>query len=400
MNATARPSIWTILALAPAIAWVVVWLIGPNASSATVAMDIPFGHDLGIVWHALALIGPILALALTARGLGHSVKEEHHTGTAEWVAMGAGSAVLLALVSSADLPDREEEPSAAVVEERDLSTGTHVVLLGTGTPNPDPDASGPATAIVVDGKAYLVDAGPGVVRRAAAAAIRYESAALRISNLDIAFLTHLHSDHTVGLPDLIHTPWVAGREAPLRLFGPDGTVEMAEHLTAAYAADIRNRLDGLEPATSDGWRVDATDLDEGVVYEDDRVRVTAFRVPHTGWEEAFGYRFDTDDRSIVISGDTAPSDAVVDACDGCDVLVHEVYSAVRFQSRPEIWRAYHAQSHTSTVELAELAARASPGLLVLYHLIPWGATPEEMLEEIRAAGYEGPVAFGRDLEAY
>ncbi|MDX1396256.1 MAG: MBL fold metallo-hydrolase [Gemmatimonadota bacterium] len=401
-----------VLALAPAIAWVIVWLIGPNASSAVVAMDIPFGRDLGMVWRAISLIGPILGLALTVRGLRHSFAEEHHTGTAEWVALGAGSTVLLALVSSADLP-RGEEPGEAMVRARseaialaaegpgvDLSIGTHVVLLGTGTPNADPDASGPATAVVVDGKAYIVDTGPGVVRRAAAAAERFESAALRPPNLDIAFLTHLHSDHTVGLPDLVFTTWVLEREVPFRLYGPDGTEEMAEHLTAAFGADIEMRLSGREPATPDGWRIDASDVDAGVVYEDERVRVTAADVPHTGWPEAFAYRFDTADRSIVISGDGTPSDAVVELCSGCDVLVHEVYSAERFLTRPDVWQTYHAQSHTSTTELAELANRAAPGILVLYHQLGWGATPQEMLAEVRAAGYDGPLAYGRDLDSY
>jgi ribonuclease BN (tRNA processing enzyme) len=398
-----------VLSLAPAVAWVIVWLIGPNASSAVVSMDMPFGRDLGMAWRALALIGPILSLALTARGLGHSVKVEHHTGTAEWIGLGAGSAVLLALVSSADLPRRGEEPGVAVAEARtsasevpdvDLSVGTHVVLLGTGTPNAEPESSGPASAIVVDGKAYLVDAGAGVVRRAAAAGMRLESSALEAANLDIGFLTHLHSDHTVGLPDLVYSSWVLEREVPFRLFGPDGTEDMALHLDAAYRKDIELRLAGREPATPDGWRIEATDADEGVVYEDDRVRVTAFRVPHTGWDEAFAYRFETADRSIVISGDGTPSDAVVDACDGCDVLIHEVYSAATWEARPQVWKDYHRQSHTSTVELADVANRARPGILVLHHQLHWGATPQEMVEEIRAAGYEGPLAYGRDLDVF
>ena len=282
----------------------------------------------------------------------------------------------------------------------DLDRGTHVVLLGTGTPNADPERSGPSTAILVDGHAYLVDAGPGVVRRAAAAAARYGADALLAASLDIAFLTHLHSDHTVGLPDLIHTPWVLEREGPLQLFGPDGTAEMARHLTAAWAADIENRTTGRQPFTESGWQVEATDADEGLVYEDDRVRVTAFRVPHAGWAEAFAYRFETADRVIVVSGDTAPTKTIVDACDGCDVLVHEVYSAAAFATRPPEWRAYHAQAHTSSVELADLASRAHPGLLVLTHQLLWGVTPDDLVGEIRAVGYDGPLAFGRDLDVY
>ncbi|WP_420461769.1 MBL fold metallo-hydrolase [Candidatus Palauibacter sp.] len=298
--------------------------------------------------------------------------------------------------------DGEAMPSAggAAARAADLSSGMHLVLLGTGTPNPEPAASGPATAVLVDGRAYLVDAGPGLVRRAAEAAERYGVDGLTAARLDIAFLTHLHSDHTVGLPDLIHTPWVAEREAPLKLFGPDGTAAMAMHLTAAWEADLENRLSGSQPATPDGWRVEAVDIDPGVIYEDDRVRVTAFAVPHTGWPEAYGYRFEGAGRSVVISGDTAPTEAIVEMCDGCDVLVHEVYSATTFRDRPPEWQAYHAQAHTSTVELADLATRARPGILVLHHQLGWGATPEEMVAEIRAAGYDGPLAYGRDLDVY
>ena len=296
----------------------------------------------------------------------------------------------------------ESTPSAegAAAGAADLSTGTHVVLLGTGTPNPEPAASGPATAVLVDGRAYIVDVGPGIVRRAAEAADRYGVEGLTAAQLDIAFLTHLHSDHTVGLPDLIHTTWVAERVAPLKLFGPDGTAAMATHLTAAWEADIENRLSGHQPATPDGWRIEAVEIEPGVIYEDERVRVTAFAVTHTGWPEAYGYRFDAAGRSVVISGDTAPTEAIVEMCAGCDVLVHEVYSATTFRDRPEEWQRYHAQAHTSTVELAELATRARPGILVLNHQLHWGATPDEMVAEIRGAGYDGPLAYGRDLDVY
>lgn len=276
--------------------------------------------------------------------------------------------------------------------------GTHVVLLGSGTPNADPDRSGTAIAIVVDGVAYLVDAGPGVVRRAAAAA-RNGVEALLPARLDIVFLTHLHSDHTVGLPDLILTPWVLEREAPLRVFGPEGTRDMAEHLLAAWRIDIESRSSGIHPATPEGHRVEAVDIAPGVVYRDERVTVTAFPVPHAGVTHAFGYRFDTADRSIVISGDTGPGDAVEKVCGGCDVLLHEVYSAEAFRRHLPEWQRYHSRAHTSTTELAELAARARPGLLVLYHALLWGVTPDALVEEV-ARGYDGAIVFGRDLEVF
>jgi ribonuclease BN (tRNA processing enzyme) len=279
------------------------------------------------------------------------------------------------------------------------TTGTRIVMLGTGTPNPDPDHMGPAVAVVVNGTAYLVDAGAGIMRRAEQAR-RNGVAALDAKVIGIVFLTHLHSDHTIGLPDVIHTGWVAGRKDPLRLFGPPGTAEMARHLTMAYGADIENRRTGLQPHTEQGWRVDATDVGAGVVYRDSNVTVTAFEVPHANWEHALGYRFDTRDRSIVFSGDTRPSDAVVTACHGCDVLVHEAYSMQGFNGRSADWQRYHADAHTSSAALAELATRARPKLLLLYHQMLWsGATEEDLLREIRA-GYGGLVVSARDLGIY
>ena len=277
---------------------------------------------------------------------------------------------------------------------------THLVILGTGNPNPDPERSGPSVAVIANGTAYLVDAGPGLMRRAASLSARFP--ALTAQRLGFLFLTHLHSDHTVGLPDLIHTGWVMGREAPLRIYGPPGIREMAEHLTEAYRADITNRTTGLQPHTREGWKLDARVVAGGEIYRDSNVTVTALPVHHDGWKEgtAFGYRFQTRDRVIVISGDATPSESLVQACSGCDVLVHEVYSTRGFATRTPEWQRYHADAHTSTRELAELAQRARPRLLVLYHQLYWGATDEDLIQEIRAAGYSGPVVSARDLGVY
>ena len=277
---------------------------------------------------------------------------------------------------------------------------TAVVMLGTGTPNADPERSGPAVAVVRGGRSYLVDAGPGVVRRAAAAAALHADSALQPRNLRTLFLTHLHSDHTVGLPDLILSAWTLERDVPLDVYGPPGTQAMVDHLLAAYAADIRNRIDGLEPANLTGYQVRVHEIAPGQVFDDGNVTVTAFAVPHGDWEVAFGYRFQSADRSIVISGDTRASDAVVNACDGCDLLVHEVYSAERFRTRPPAWQAYHAKAHTSTTELADVARRAAPKQLLLYHQLFWGTTDEGLIAETRAAGYKGPIRSAADLTRY
>ena len=286
---------------------------------------------------------------------------------------------------------------AAASSPRD-STVTQVVMLGTGTPNADPERSGPCVAVIVRGKAYLVDAGPGLVRRAAAAE-RNGVAALTPEKLGIVFITHLHSDHTVGLPDLILTPWVLERREPLEVYGPVGVRSMTDHLLAAYGEDIRMRIEGLEPDKTDGWQVHAHEIVAGPVYQDSNVKVTAFAVPHANWRHAFGYRFETPDRVIVISGDTRPSEAVVEACKGCDILVHEVYSADRFATRPPGWQRYHADAHTSTTELAALATRAKPRLLVLYHQLFWGTDDEGLVREVRR-GYDGAVVSAKDLGVY
>jgi ribonuclease BN (tRNA processing enzyme) len=277
--------------------------------------------------------------------------------------------------------------------------GALLVVLGTGTPNADPDRSGPALAVVVNDVSYLVDAGPGVVRRAAAAQ-RAGVAALAPSRLDRVFITHLHSDHTVGLPDLIFTPWVLERTAPLSVYGPPGIAAMTRHLEQAYVEDVRVRIDGAEPANETGYKAAAHEVAPGIVYRDSNVVVRAFTVPHGDWRTAYGYRFDGGGRSIVISGDTHASDAVVRACNGCDVLVHEVYSAERFKTRPADWQRYHAAAHTSTTELAALATRARPKLLVLYHQLYWGTDDDGLLRELRAAGYTGDVVSARDLGQY
>ncbi|MFQ5491923.1 MAG: MBL fold metallo-hydrolase [Phycisphaerae bacterium] len=275
---------------------------------------------------------------------------------------------------------------------------TRLVLLGTGTPNPDPDRWGPALAIVVNKQAYLVDCGPGVVRRAAAAR-RAGIGALAAHKLTHVFITHLHSDHTLGYPDLIFSPWVLNRNVPLEAFGPPGLGDMTDHLHQAYQQDVRMRIEGLEGANPRGHRVNVHEIQPGLVFEDQNVRVVAFQVRHGSWKHAYGYRFETADRVIVVSGDTAPSENLVKHAKGCDLLVHEVYCQATFDRRPPRWQRYHASFHTSTVQLAEIANRVQPKLLVLTHQLLWGATPQQMLAEITSR-YKGPVRFGNDLDVY
>lgn len=275
---------------------------------------------------------------------------------------------------------------------------TQVVLLGTGTPNADPLRSGPSTAIVVNGASYVVDLGPGVVRRASAAAEKGIKA-LAPANLKTAFLTHLHSDHTAGLADFYLMPAVLDRHAPLKLIGPKGTKAMARHIQAAYKEDIDNRVNQMEKGDPASYRIDVTEIEPGIVYKDANVTVTAIAVEHAGWPHSFAFHFQTPDKRIVVSGDTVYNEAIARLCNGCDILVHEVYSELGLTRRPPQWQAYHRKSHTSGRDAGKIASLAKPKLLVLTHLLLWGVPESQLTQEIQST-YSGPFAIGKDLDVY
>ncbi len=322
------------------------------------------------------------------------------------------SALLLVTLAAASRQPARQTP-------KEHATRTRVVLLGTGTPVPDPERSGPATAIVVDNSAYLVDFGPGVVRRAKAAVLDRHIAALEPRDLTVAFATHLHSDHTAGYSDLIFTGWTAGRHTPLEVYGPTGLRSMTEHLLQAYRIDIETRTnpEGDQRSNPDGWKVNSHEIKSGVIYRDANVIVTAFPTKHA--LESYGYRFDTPDRSVVISGDTSPTEETINACNGCDVLIHEARALEMFAKLPEDRRSFGAKNHTTSEQLAALATKAKPGLLIVYHAwVSWWpsveatgdqpvvlttgglhSTPDVLQREI-GLRYSGKFVIGRDLDVY
>jgi ribonuclease BN (tRNA processing enzyme) len=254
-------------------------------------------------------------------------------------------------------------------QEQQSRPQTRVILLGTGTPIPDPDRSGPSTAVVVGDSAYLVDFGPGVVRRAEAALLQRGITALEPGNLKVAFVTHLHSDHTAGYSDLIFTGWTSGRSTPLEVYGPTGLKAMTEHILEAYRVDIETRTnaEGNQRAISNGWKVNAHEIKPGIIYKDASVTVTAFPTKHA--MESYGYRFDTYDRRIVISGDTSPTEETIKACSGCDILIHDTQTLDLYSKMPERLHSFVTKYHTTTAQLAALAEEAKPKLLVTYHTI-------------------------------
>jgi ribonuclease Z len=293
--------------------------------------------------------------------------------------------------STRSMPVVAVEPTAEI----EPTVRTTLILLGTGMPRPDPMCSGPASAVVVGGQVFLFDAGPGVMRRLAAAG-------LPIDGVDALFLTHLHSDHTLGYPDLIFTSWVMGRREPLQAYGPKGLRRMTKHILEAWKEDIGVRITGLERASAEGYQVDVHEINPGVVYDRDGVRITAFPVRHGSWKHAYGFRIDTADRSIVISGDTRPCDTLLDAARGVDILLHEVYPdsglVPELREGGEEWPSYMREFHTSDLELGAIAAVAQPKLLVLHHIVRMGTTDEELLEAIRTGGFTGDTVIGQDLD--
>ena len=266
-----------------------------------------------------------------------------------------------------------------------------VILLGTGFPRPDPERAAACTAVVVGEKWFVVDAGRGATMRIAATDLKYE-------NLQAVFLTHLHSDHTAGLPDLFNTSWQFGRKTrALELYGPPGTRKLAKAMLEFFDYDIHIRRDVQEKHPAIGATIRTHVVRDGaVVYDDGEVKVTAFAVDHRPVEHAFGYRFESKGKVVVISGDTRPTANLIRYAKNADVLVLEAYLHEHFDKRdsPEVAKRLKSY-HVSAEEAGEIAKQANVKTLVLTHLIPGNA--DETFRERASRAFKGRIVVGRDL---
>ncbi len=316
--------------------------------------------------------------------------------------------VSILLLASCDRTANVEEvmtPASAVIETREgpsateLAETTKIVMLGTGTPIPDAHRASASVAVIHKGQAYLFDIGAGAVHNATRARYKYDIPSLYPSQICCLFVTHMHSDHTLDYAELVYTLWWR-RSGQLQAFGPPGMQEMTDGLHAMMAPDRRTRISSSQPvANPDGFKVDVTELADGFVFEQGDLRIEAFEVDHGDIKPAFGYRIDTSDRSIVISGDTAMSKKLLEMSRGVDVLIHEVISDSGLAKNSEAFQAYHRQSHTTASDLGRLASEARPGLLVLYHGLYYGVPEARIVEEVKST-YDGPVVLANDLDQF
>jgi ribonuclease BN (tRNA processing enzyme) len=272
-----------------------------------------------------------------------------------------------------------------------------LVMLGTaGGPRPSPDRAAPAQALVIDGHVYVVDSGTGVARQMVLAG-------LQLSGLEAVFITHHHIDHTADLGNLPLLAWTAGRKDPMRLFGPPPMGRILDDFLSMVEVEIsaRTATTGRVPFPE---LVTATDVNKpGPVYADERVRVSTTLVDHPPLHPALAYRFDTPNRSVVISGDTRYSDNLVDLARDADVLVHEAVhergiAMLEQRTNAPAIRAHMLSSHTTPEEAGLVAHKANVDTLVLSHLVPAsGAVSDEEWASAARKHFSGEIVVARDL---
>lgn len=302
-------------------------------------------------------------------------------------------------------------------EPRDFSTSetTKVLMLGTGNPLPYPHRNGPSIAVIVNKIPYVFDAGDGAWQAmgremAYFGQSRIKGFTLTNEAANRLFITHLHSDHTLGLPAFILAGWTLGGSVPKNIYGPPGTRELVDGILKAYRRDIDYRVYSPTQKNDTGWRARAHEIrEEGLAYEDENVKVYAYKACHGLWPFPISYRVETPDRVIAISGDTtADCDGIRQASKGADILLIEGITHENPAAGKDVWpqgkkipvAQQKAIMHSSTKEIVALAQETKPRLLVTYHEQNFTKNPNQMEEEIRKFGWQGEYVSSRDGDIF
>lgn len=303
--------------------------------------------------------------------------------------------MLLLALAIGGLPCSVNAQNAGAPESRVIplaADGFRVVVLGSGVgPSVNLEQFGASILVEAGGERLLFDCGRG-------ATLRLAQIGVPLGSISRLFLTHLHSDHVIQIPDLLLTGWAGGgRRVPLEVWGPEGTRDMFAHLQQAFAFDIRMRRDVDERLPGDGIRVLSHDIKEGVVFDDRGIKVTAFLVDHSPVAPAFGYRIDYRGHAVALSGDTRAAENLIRFAEGVDVLVHEVLDSgtlhQRFPRNAEMAAAILAK-HTTPEQAGEVFSRVRPRLAVYSH----APNADRVIAETRRT-YAGPLEGAEDLLA-
>ena len=266
-----------------------------------------------------------------------------------------------------------------------------VTLLGTGSPLPVMERFGPSILVEAGEQKFLFDAGRGALQRLTQTNVKYK-------DIQGVFFTHLHSDHVVGFPDLWLTGWLTGKRiAPLKVWGPKGTKKMMSNLEKAFEFDIKSRISDKTGLPA-GAVIKAEDIKEGVVFENNGVKITAFEVDHERVKPAFGYRIDYAGRSVVLSGDTRYSENLIRYSKGVDLLIYEVVSpaVLARMNFPADLAKTIIDYHTTPEQAGEIFSLVKPRMAIFSHIIQPNATEQDIIPPTRKT-YTGAVELGEDL---
>lgn len=277
---------------------------------------------------------------------------------------------------------------------------TRVIMLGTGTPVPNAERAGSGFAVIHNNEAYLFDVGHGTVQQAIKAWKTMNAPELNPPKIEHVFISHLHSDHIMDYSELAATYWWR-RERRLNAYGPKGLKEMTNGYYDMQKTDITLRTSGNQPVRDPTmYQVAVNEIvKDGVIFNNNNITVEAFSVDHGDIDPAYGYKITTPDKTIVFSGDSTYSENIIAKAKGVDILIHEVMSEEGWRALTPEWQAYHHSSHTLTSELAEIANKAKPKLLVLTHILHYGAPLETAYSEVKSR-YDGQVVVANDLDEY